>query len=124
MARLIEKDFPFAGLSLIAERESWRKEVYRPVYYLHKWWARRLGSVFRGLILASCLGDSEDFWEYFYVRNNFNQTVLFDPFMGSGVTIGEAIKLGCKAVGRDINPVAYLTASAAFSRYQIRDVFR
>lgn len=123
MARLIEKDFPFAGLSLIAERESWRKEVYRPVYYLHKWWARRLGSVFRGLILASCLSDSENFWEYFYSRNNFNQTVLFDPFMGSGVTIGEAIKLGCKAVGRDINPVAYLTASAAFCRYRIRDVF-
>ena len=57
MPKLIENDFPFAELSLVAERESWRKEVYRPVYYLHKWWARRLGSVFRGILLGTCLED-------------------------------------------------------------------
>ncbi|MGH9424739.1 MAG: adenine-specific DNA methylase, partial [Terriglobia bacterium] len=31
---------------------------------------------------------------------------IFDPFMGSGTTVGEAHKLGCIALGRDINPVA------------------
>ena len=31
---------------------------------------------------------------------------VFDPFMGSGTTIGEAHKLGITALGRDINPVA------------------
>ena len=31
---------------------------------------------------------------------------VFDPFMGSGTTIGEAHKLGLTAIGRDINPVA------------------
>jgi len=122
MPKLIERDFPFAPLSLVAERESWRKEVYRPVYYLHKWWARRLGSVFRGIVLASCLDDSEDFWDHFYGKNTFDNTILFDPFMGSGVTIGEAIKLGCKVVGRDINPVAYVACRAAFSRYNVADV--
>lgn len=122
MAKLIEQDLPFARLSLIAKRESWRKEVYRPVYYLHKWWARRLGSVFRGMILASCLDDSQDFWDHFYSSNNFDGTLLLDPFMGSGVTIGEAIKLGCRTVGRDINPVAYLACRAAFSRYKVGDV--
>ena len=75
MPKLIEKDFPFAELSLIAERESWRKEVHRPIYYLHKWWARRLGSVFRGIVLGACLEDSEDFWERFYNRNNFDSTI-------------------------------------------------
>jgi putative DNA methylase len=118
MTKLVEQDFPFAWLSLIAERESWRKEIYRPVYYLHKWWARRLGSVFRGIVLASCLDDSQDFWDHFYSSNNFDGTVLFDPFMGSGVTVGEAIKLGCRAAGRDINPVAYLACRAAFARYK------
>ena len=122
MVKLIEDDFPFALLSLVAERESWRKEVYRPVYYLHKWWARRLGSVFRGIVLAACLDDQGDFWNRFYGNNNFDDTILFDPFMGSGVTIGEAIKLGCRAVGRDINPVAYLSCRAAFSRYKVRDI--
>jgi len=124
MPKLIEKDFPFALLSLVAERESWRKEVYRPVYYLHKWWARRLGSVFRGILLSACIDDSEEFWDRFYGKNDFNGTILFDPFMGSGVTVGEAIKLGCKAVGRDINPVAYLACRAAFSRYKASEVLR
>lgn len=122
MPKLIEKDFPFARLSVVAERESWRKEVYRPVYYLHKWWARRLGSVFRGIVLSACLDDSEDFWNRFYSSNTFDGTILFDPFMGSGVTVGEAIKLGCRAVGRDINPVAYVACLAAFSRYKATDV--
>lgn len=41
-------DFPFEALSEIAELESWRKEINRPIYHIHKWWAQRLGSVFRG----------------------------------------------------------------------------
>lgn len=37
--RAIEDDaFPFEHLSAIAEHESWRKEVFRPVYHMHKWW--------------------------------------------------------------------------------------
>ena len=62
MPKLIENNFPFASLSRLAEQESWRKEVHRPIYYLHKWWARRLGSVFRGILLGACLDESEDFW--------------------------------------------------------------
>ncbi len=122
MPKLIERDFPFAQLSVVAEHESWRKEVYRPVYYLHKWWARRLGSVFRGILLGSCLGDGEDFWDHFYNVNNFDAITVFDPFMGSGVTVGEAVKLGCRVVGRDINPVAYVACRAAFSQYSHADV--
>ena len=122
MNNLIEFDFPFSQLSLIAERESWRKEIYRPVYYLHKWWARRLGSVFRGIILGACLDSSEDFWRNYYSKNIFNKKVIFDPFMGSGVTVGEALKLGCRAIGRDINPVAYLSSSAALSKYSTEEV--
>lgn len=54
--RLIEfDDFPFEFISQLAERESWRKEVHRPIYHIHKWWAKRLGSVFRGILLGSIL---------------------------------------------------------------------
>ncbi len=122
MPKLIESQFPFARLSQIAEQESWRKEVYRPVYYIHKWWARRLGTVFRGIILGSCIDESEDFWRRYYGANDFRQISLFDPFMGSGVTVGEAIKLGCSAIGRDINPVAVTACQAAFSRYDFREI--
>ena len=122
MPRLIETEFPYARLSTIAEAESWRKEVHRPVYYIHKWWARRLGSVFRGILLGACLDEGEDFWKCFYGKNDFAKTVIFDPFMGSGVTIGEAIKLGCTTLGQDINPVSYLTCRAAFTKYDPSEV--
>ena len=60
---LIEQGFPFDQLSAIAEQESWRKEVNRPASYIHKWWARRLGSVFRGLIIGGFEKPDVDFFE-------------------------------------------------------------
>jgi adenine-specific DNA methylase len=52
--RAIEDDaFPFEVLSDTAEAESWRKEIHRPIYHVHKWWARRLGTVFRATVLAA-----------------------------------------------------------------------
>ncbi len=105
--RLIETDiFPFEFLSQIAERESWRKEIHRPLYHVHKWWAKRLGSVFRGILLGCALNESDDLEQAFYRKHSFNRMAVFDPFMGSGTTLGEAHKLGFAALGRDINPVA------------------
>lgn len=118
----MEKNFPFAEISAIAEVESWRKEVYRPIYHLHKWWAQRLGSVFRSIILASALSEKKSVLDHFYSQPDLGNLVVFDPFMGSGTTIGEAIKLGCTVIGRDINPVAYNGVRAAFSNITADDV--
>jgi putative DNA methylase len=105
--RLIETDaFPFEFLSRLAERESWRKEIHRPIYHVHKWWAKRLGSVFRGILLGALLPEDHDLAHEFYRTHRFAGVTVFDPFMGSGTTIGEAHKLGLTAIGRDINPVA------------------
>ncbi len=113
--RLIETDkFDFEFLSRLAERESWRKEIHRPVYYLHKWWAKRLGSVFRGILLGSLLPEKENLPDNFYSSLSFPNTNVFDPFMGSGVTVGEAHKLGLTALGRDINPVVAESTRIAF----------
>src|SRR5437870_2813775 len=105
--RLIELDsFPFEFVSELAEIESWRKEIYRPIYHVHKWWAKRLGSVFRAILLGSALPDSADLAYEFYRQHDFGRLTVFDPFMGSGTTVGEAHKLGFTSLGRDINPVA------------------
>jgi len=105
--RLIESEhFPIEFVSQLAERESWRKEVHRPVYHVHKWWAKRLGSVFRGALLGSLLPDTARLEDEFYRAHDFGGVTVFEPFMGSGTTVGEAHKLGCTAIGRDINPVA------------------
>ena len=110
--RAIESDdFPFEQLSRIAERESWRKEIYRPIYHIHKWWAQRLGSVFRGILLGALAPQGADVLDLFYSPTRFPETVVFDPFMGSGTTLGETLKLGGRAIGRDINPVSYLPGS-------------
>jgi putative DNA methylase len=104
---LIELDaFPIEFLSQLAERESWRKEIHRPVHHLHKWWATRLGSVFRGILLGSVLPAEAKLENAFYQQHSFAGLVVFDPFMGSGITLGEAHKLGFATLGRDINPVA------------------
>ena len=114
--RAIESDdFPFEALSQVAERESWRKEIYRPVYHIHKWWAQRLGSVFRGILLGALTPQGADVMELFYSPVRFRNVVVFDPFMGSGTTLGETLKLGGKAIGRDINPVSYLQVRTALT---------
>lgn len=116
MPRAIESDdFPFERLSRIAERESWRKEIYRPIYHVHKWWAQRLGSVFRGILLGALAPKGSDVLDLFYSTARFPDAVVFDPFMGSGTTLGETLKLGGRAIGRDINPVSYLQVRTALT---------
>lgn len=114
--RAIEcEDFPFEHLSRIAERESWRKEIYRPIYHIHKWWARRLGSVFRGILLGALTPYGTNVLKLFHSPARFPDMVVFDPFMGSGTTLGETLKLGARAIGRDINPVSFLQVRTALT---------
>jgi adenine-specific DNA methylase len=120
--KAIENGFPIGFVSQLAEHESWRKEIYRPIYYIHKWWARRLGSVFRAMIIASCVDQEQDVAQLFYEPVEFPDVVVFDPFMGSGTTIGEAVKLGCRVIGRDINPVSLTIVKAALQNYSEEEV--
>lgn len=122
-ARAIEDvEFPFEHLSDIAEMESWRKEINRPIYHIHKWWAQRLGSVFRAILLGAITSEGSDVLKLFYQPVRLTGAVIFDPFMGSGTTIGEALKLGARAIGRDINPVAHFAVRNALTAYARQDV--
>jgi len=119
--------FPFEYFSDIAELESWRKEVYRPIYHIHKWWAQRLGSVFRAIIIGAFAPKGSNVYEMFYQPVRLTGTVIFDPFMGSGTTIGEALKLGARAIGRDINPVSHFIVKNALGihpRKKVIETFR
>lgn len=115
-ATAIEYEFPSVQVSQVAEQESWRKEVNRPIYHIHKWWATRLGSVFRAITLGALSRPGFDIWKGFYERQQFTGKIVLDPFMGSGTTLGEAVKLGAKAVGCDINPVSTFLVGQAFTR--------
>lgn len=115
-ATALERGFPIVEVSQVAEQESWRKEVNRPIYHIHKWWATRLGSVFRAITLAALSDSKNDTWKNFYKRHKLTGKIVLDPFMGSGTTLGEAMKLGAKAVGCDINPVSSFLVRQAFTR--------
>ncbi|NJM11328.1 MAG: hypothetical protein HC889_05040 [Synechococcaceae cyanobacterium SM1_2_3] len=112
----LEYDFPIVELSQVAEQESWRKEINRPLYHIHKWWATRLGSVFRAIVLAALSPRQYSTWREFYKIHSLKEKVVLDPFMGSGTTLGEAIKLGAKVVGCDINPVSTFLVRQGLTR--------
>lgn len=120
---LEDSTFPFEKVSDVAELESWRKEINRPIYHIHKWWARRLGTVFRAITLGALSPSGTDIFNALYQPVRLDNYVVFDPFMGSGTTIGEAAKLGAKAIGRDINPVAHFLVRNALSCHNREDVW-
>ena len=122
--RAIEDGFPFEYISDIAELESYRKEINRPIYHIHKWWAQRLGSVFRAILISAVAPIGSNIKEMFYQPIRMTGMTVFDPFMGSGTTVGEALKLGCKVIGRDINPVSYFIVKTALDRYSKEDVLK
>lgn len=68
MRKRIMTNFPFEKISQLAEKESWRKEVNRPIYHIHKWWAQRLGSVFRALTIYLLGEENTNVWEFFYKK--------------------------------------------------------
>lgn len=125
-ATALECSFPVVEISQVAEQESWRKEINRPIYHIHKWWATRLGSVFRAITLGALSKPGVDVWSEFYKTHSFTGKIVLDPFMGSGTTLGEALKLGAKAVGSDINPVSTFLVRQAFthvSEAKLREAF-
>ena len=104
---LIERNFPIENLNPIALGEGNSK---KPVYRMHKWWARRLGSVFRAIVLSAFSDDDESeaaFWHKYCDGADLEDKIILDPFMGGGTTVVEALRLGCKVIGVDINPVAW-----------------
>ena len=112
---LEDNAFPFEEFSKIAEVESWRKEINRPPYHIHKWWAQRLGAVFRAMVIGAFSPSGANVLDLFYKPVRAKDVVVFDPFMGSGTTIGESAKLGARAIGRDINPVAHFLVRNALA---------
>ena len=111
----IEAGIPLAPLHELSKVESYNKHLYRPSAYLHKWWARRLGSVFRTILLGTFSPAGEDVWRRYYEGARFPDRVVLDPFMGGGTTVHEALRLGCRVIGVDYNPVAWWTVRSSIS---------
>jgi adenine-specific DNA methylase len=102
---MIEKIFDIPFIADMALREKQIQQNYRPIIAVHKWFARRPGTLFRGLLLSEF--SKKPLRDAFYEENNLSGFRIADPFMGGGTPILEANRMGCDVVGFDINPMAY-----------------
>lgn len=117
----LERMFDAAFVAKVAMREKQVQQSYRPIISIHKWFARRPGSVFRSLILSEFAdADLRDA----YWRGNKVEGVVADPFMGGGTTVFESLRVGLSAVGCDISPMAYWLVRQAVDPIDIGEFLR
>jgi len=64
--------------------------AYRGIYAFHKYWGKKPAEPMRYLIQQLCPQDG----------------LVIDPFLGSGISALEAVRLKRRFIGVDINPVA------------------
>jgi adenine-specific DNA methylase len=83
----IERGFPLKELNELVDKEGMAQRYYRPIYTMHKWWARRLGCVFRSISLYSLLDDPEKIEFY---EPGENETL--SDFGGGHSDIGDLIE--------------------------------
>lgn len=102
---MIERNFDIPFIADLALREKQIQQNYRPIIAVHKWFARRPGTLFRGLLLSEFC--DSPLREVFYRSNDFPQLRMADPFMGGGIPLLEANRVGFDVIGFDINPMSY-----------------
>lgn len=100
----IENRFDVPMIAAMALKEKQIQQNYRPIIAVHKWFARRPGTLFRGLLLAE-FGDGS-LTDTFFRANDFSGRLVADPFMGGGTPLIEANRVGCDVIGYDINPMS------------------
>ena len=100
----IEENYNIRLIASLALREKQIQQNYRPLIAVHKWFARRPGTLFRGLLLSEF--NPQPVEHSYFEPNAFPGVTVADPFMGGGTPLLEANRIGCNVVGVDINPMA------------------
>ena len=104
LSSLIEQgELPLIELAALALREGRRP---RAIYTAHKWFARRLGTIFRALLVGTVSSPDDDFWQRYYGAANLRGLTVLDPFVGGGTSVVEAGRLGASTIGIDVDPIA------------------
>ena len=115
----LEQRFDPAFATRLALREKQIQQNYRPIIGIHKWFARRPGTVFRSLLLSEY--NSAEPLETSYWREHNLTGVIADPFMGGGTPIFEANRLGFSVLGADTNPMAFWVVRQALAHLDIEE---
>ncbi len=86
---MIERVFDIPFVADLASREKQIQQNYRPIIAVHKWFARRPGTLFRSLLLSEFAQDP--LAASFYKANDLKGLRIADPFMGGGTPLLEAL---------------------------------
>ncbi len=121
--RAIEESFPIVEINRLAKKES---SAFKPVYQMHKWFARRVSCVFRAILLGTIKPSGTDIMGEFY-KDHFQDSdtksiTILDPFMGGGTTVIEALRLGCHVTGIDLNPIAWFIVKTEAEQVNIEEL--
>ena len=124
--RAIEVGFPIVEINRLAEPE---RNSFKPIYQMHKWFARRASCVFRAILLGALKpavqadGTPTDLMAEFYKNHagdpDTKGKVVLDPFMGSGTTALAALRSGRKFVGFEIVEDYVLLAEKRIEKLEI-----
>ena len=101
----IEQRFDVPFVAALALREKAIQQNYRPIIAVHKWFARRPGTLFRSLMLSEFV--DRKLPQSYFLSHQLDHKTVADPFMGGGTPLIEANRLGADVIGWDINPMAW-----------------
>jgi len=98
-------EIPIAKIAELALREG---QSSSPLYRVHRWFARRVGSQFRSILTALTLSpdQADAFWEIYLGKTSVDGAVILDPFIGGGTSLVESLRCNARVIGFDIDPVA------------------
>ena len=101
---------PFEDMYQSSLKEASRK---KPVFFIHKYFARRITANFRIALLDYIDDDNKIFQNFYKPSSNKGKGItILDPFMGGGTTIFEALRFGCNVIGNDIQPLSLFVTKA------------
>jgi hypothetical protein len=116
----LDSDFDLAAISDLSHRE---RAAFKPIYSMNKWWARRSSAVFRAILLGLALPPGGKLMDEYYENHQSDPRlkgkIVLDPFMGGGTTAIEAVRLGYKAVGVDLNPLSWFIVKIETTKVSI-----
>src|SRR4051812_19910208 len=82
------RQLPVEDLAELALREGQNSS---PLYRVHRWFARRLGTQFRAILAASTLTDGEStrFWDRYFGEIPLGGAIALDTCVGGGTSVIE-----------------------------------